>query len=71
MLEVLERLLQLIEPVNRHVVHDEIELAFLELVKPLSFFVYYDRNHLVRNISLGPLKEPTLYPLGDDVIRFL
>ena len=71
MLEVLERLLQLIEPVNRHVIHDEIELALLELVKPLSFFVYDDRNHLVRDISLGPLKEPILYPLSDDVIRFL
>ena len=71
MLEVLERLLQLIEPVNRHVIHDEIELALLELVKPLSFFVYDDRNHLVRDISLGPLKEPTLDSIGDDVIRFL
>ena len=71
MLEVLERLLQLIEPVNRHVIHDEIELALLELVKPLSFFVYDDRNHLVRDISLGPLKEPALDSIGDDVIRFL
>jgi hypothetical protein len=71
LIESSKSLLDLVDPMHRHVAYNQIELALLELFKPLSFLVDNDWYDFVWDIGALFLIEPILYSLGDNVVRLL